>query len=608
MAKKVTRAVPGRGLKTETPPGKPGVAAGRWVIAITALAALGAGGAFFWHRHQQDLRAAAALPATPELAGKPAELGPLLRAAQARAGASQSRLEGMAELGRLYHASGFNQEAEACWKILRAEQPQEARWSYYLADLHRRAADEEGLKALLEQTVQLAPAYAPAWLELAELEFKAGRLDAAEAAYRRRLGLVHGDPYASFGLARLELQRGHHDEGKRLIEEIVRTTPDFPSSHNMYAELLAQEGDAGGAFNQRWLGTVAGRFRAAEDPWKEELRAWCYDPDQLIVWGVIDLQTKHGDRGKSLFERAIHLAPEDPRGYENLGLFYLDSGDTARAREVLEQGSKLPGASEPLYLSLCNACRALHQPAEALRVTRRCLEYMPESAGLSNALGLALDDAGHPEEALEAFRAALVRAPSAPDPMVNIGVTLLRLGRKDEASASFKQALALQPMYARALALLARLEMEAGHLEAAAQYIRPYYEQFPGSNTARDLMAKWHLLTALTLVRAGDPAAAERACRAGLAVNPEAAELFAFLGVLYTQQHRQPEALEALETSRRLQPADPRVTRSLAELYIQLGRTEDARRLLAEGEQRARQGGDPATAAQLGEMLRKLPQ
>ena len=88
-------------------------------------------------------------------------------------------LDGVAELGRLYHVNGYNQEAERFWRVLHQAQPQEARWCYCLGDLRRTANDDAGTASFLEQTLKLAPDYAPALLRLAELEFKIGELDAA---------------------------------------------------------------------------------------------------------------------------------------------------------------------------------------------------------------------------------------------------------------------------------------------------------------------------------------------------------------------------------------------------------------------------------------------
>ncbi len=606
MAKKV---IDREGSRT---PGKSGRRLGRgWLALVLVIAiALGGGLAIVRHRGQpsQASGVAGPLPDMPDLVGRPAELRTRLMDSQARALAERGAAPAVEELGRLYHANGFTKEAEACWQLLRAAQPQEGHWPYYLSDLCRTTSDEEGLRRWLSKTVELAPDYAPAWLELAELDFKGGRLDSAERAYRQRLNLVPHDPYAMFGLARIALQRGQHGEGKRQIEDLVREVPDFPSAHNVYAEILAQENDAQGAANQRWLGTVAGRFRAADDPWMEALRASCFDAEQLIVWGEIEYQTKHGDLGKEFLERAVRAAPENPRTYEKLGRFYLDTGDAANARDVLEHGRQLPGASEPIYLNLVKAYKNLNQFPEALRTAEQGLLLMPDSANLYTARGIALAAAGQLEKAADAYRAAMARASGAPEPVANLGLVLLQLGRQDEARACFKQALEIQPRFPDALVALGQLELDAAHPQSAAQYIVPYFQQFPGLHTARQLMANLHVALALEAARSGNAEATERFCREGLASVPDSAELYGFLGTFLAHERRYPEALEAFENLRRLQPHDPRMVMSLAHLYLELGRPADARLLLTEAVQDARQRRDATAAARFDEVLARIPQ
>ena len=79
---------------------------------------------------------------------------------------------------------------------------------------------------------------------------------------------------------------------------MVKTAPEFSPGHNLYAELLIAEGDKTAASKHRWLGRETGRFREADDPWLDELVAWCFNYQQLCVRGTMDLQNKRGDRGK----------------------------------------------------------------------------------------------------------------------------------------------------------------------------------------------------------------------------------------------------------------------------------------------------------------------
>ena len=595
------------GQVTDISPQRGSGSGGRWRIGprlaglMVAVALLGIGGAVFWWRPAGNL------PALPALAAQRSELGSRLAAAQAKAASRSDRPAGLAELGRLYHANGFNREAAACWEMLSRQSPTEARWFYYRADLCRSAADADGQRAMLAQTVQVDSSYAPAWLGLAELEFKNGRLEPAEQAYRRRIALVPGDPYGRLGLARLLLQSGRRAEGRGLIEAIVREVPDFPSAHNVFAEILAQEGDSQGAANQRWFGTVAGRFRAADDPWLEELHVDCYDPSQLLVWGAVDLQTKHGDRGKELFDRAIQLEPGNPRGYESVGNYYLETGNPGRARDAFERGTRLPGASEQLFVGAVRAHLALKSPTEALRVARQGLAAIPDSADLLNSEGLVLDALGRTDEAMAAYRASSAQSPGAVDPVANLGIGLLRQGHREEAYAAFRRALEIQPMYPKALTMLVRFELEAGRLQEAAKYVFPFFEQYPGLRMARDLMARFYLRQAVALMESGDQAGAERACRSGLGIVPEAAELYGFLGVLLSRQNRLPEALDLLEKAHRLQPTEPRVALALGQVLVGLGRLADARRALAEANDQATKAGDSVLAAQARDFLQTLP-
>ncbi len=584
----------------------PAVRRGRW-LPWTLFAVAVAGGSVAWFgQHRLGTAQMAWLPAAPDVSHRPAELARLLRAAQARVQQESASAESVAVLAGIYHANNFTAEAGVCWSWLGERQPTEARWRYYLSDISRMRADQAGLQSGLEQTVSLAPDYAPAWLELGDLEFKTGQLERAAEAYRQRVRLLPADPYARLGLARIALQQDRRGEGKALIEALVREVPEFPSSHNLYAEILAQENDLAGAANQRWLGTVAGRFRAAPDPWKEALRQWCCDVDQLIVWGAIDFQTRQGDRGQAAFAKAVSLEPDNPQGYENLGMLYLEQGNAAKAAEVLKQGSALPGASEQLFSSLGDAYLALHRPDQALQMADQALATIPGSSAMHNTRGLALAASNRPEEAMAAYGAAMKASPGSAEPVANRGLLLLQLGRRDEARAALEEALQLQPAYVKAARPLAYLKMETGDLPGAEKLAYAYFRQFPGLADARAMMSRYYLWVALQAARRQDPAAVEHACLQGLVLVPESAELMGFLGVTYLQQGRQPDALKALEQSYRLQPADSRVALVLGELCIALGRTEEARTVLNAILEVARQRNDAATIGRAGQLLERL--
>lgn len=602
MAKKVRRveATTTRSLAKGT---------GRKILFMiyAGVALLGMGG-IYWRTGTKELVTAQRLPPEPNLAVKPPGLADALGAArqQTLAGGTKA-IQGLEKLGKLYHVNGFETEAAACWNLLRSIQPREGRWCYYLADLRRAAVDESGLKFFLEETVHLTPGYAPAWLKLGELEFKSGHLEAAAQAYSRRLALVPKDPYARFGLVRIAVQRGELERSRAELEELLQETPEFSSGHNFYAGLLAQRGDEQRASRERWLGTVAERFRSATDPWLEEMRTDCFDVDQLTVWADIDAQTKFGDRGRALFERAFQVAPNDQRACANLGRHYLNANEPAKAIDVLEKGIRTPGQSERLYICLSEAYQRSNRLGEALRTAERAVALTPDSAAVHVSYASLLEAANRPDEAIDAYRAAMIRSPNMADPIAKLGLLLSRLGRRDEGYVYLTKAVEIQPGFPIAVTILGALEIDAGHLDAAARYIMPYFQQYPGLPEACELVSKLYLARAGVAVEKRDAAEVERLCREGLEWVPDSAELNGYIGAFYLQLRQLSEALNFLEKSYRLQPGDVRVSWLLGDLYLQLGRNDDARRFWRYTEATARQSGDALLVARCKERLEQTP-
>jgi tetratricopeptide (TPR) repeat protein len=574
-------------------------------LAFGAAVAIAIAGGFWW-RASRLTRVRAALPATPENAPN-ATLRDLL--ADARATAETGRLEAIAELGRLYHANEFRQEAEACWRLLILEQPGEARWHYYLADLLRMAGDQTGVEAALQATVAADPTAATAWLQLAEMKFKSGRFDDAAADYQRRLALLSDDPYAELGLARIAQLRGQSEETLQRLERLLAQHPKFSAAQNLFAELQAAAGREELADYHRWLGREAGRFREADDPWMEELNTRCHEPRRLCHLGVIAYQTNQGDRGRARFERAITLAPDHPFAYELLGTLLLEEGAAEAARDVLLRGIDQATKATPSalhYAELGKAYQALQQPGPAYRTLEIGLRRHPDSADLLHAWGNRLKAEGRIEEAAAAYRKAIEVNPAFVEADFALAVLLVETERYKEAAEALHRALTMQPTFPKAMLLLARLEVDAGRVEEAGRYLLPLLKANPGSPEIREITASWRL-RAGRAAEQRDPVAAERHYRAGLALQPDNADLNAGLGVGLLVTDRVAEAVPLLETYHRARPTNPQAALFLGQAYARTGRMQEARRVLTAGLQQAEQTGQTSTAGHFREILSMLP-
>ncbi|HUG10178.1 MAG TPA: tetratricopeptide repeat protein [Opitutaceae bacterium] len=582
-----------------------------WVIAALAFAAIVAVTGHAWRWFRLPERVQSALPALPSgLSSKSAELDRRIGEADARSRSREHALAGVSELGSLYHANGYLREAEACWRILRSVDSRNGKWSYYLADIRRTAGDGADASSLLAETVHLDPDYAAAWLRLADLEFKTGMADIAERRYSQRLALLPTDPYARLGLARIAMQRGKQEEARRLIEEIIRETPDFPTAHNLYAEMLAADGMADEALRHRNLGRETGRFREADDPWMHELNDNCLDPKRLALLGSMAQQTDEDDRAETLFKRAIELAPDDPTSYEMLGTLYLGLNKPESAQRLFEAALRLSDSADRRVLlttKLADSFRMQERPEDALRLLRDELSRTPSAYELHNSLGAVLLDLRRVEESVEAYREAVVFAPNDADSNFHLGSGLLALGRRDEGIRHLKQSLTLQPTYPRTLILLGRLALEEGRMDEAYGFLKPLYESNPAQAMARQLLVRYHMRMGDAAAASHDLTAAEEHYRKGLKIEPEVSELNASFGVFLLLQNRLKEALTPIESYHRLRPQDPQASLFLGQLYAQLGRIADARRILTEGRKLAERAGNTATANHCREILEHLP-
>jgi tetratricopeptide (TPR) repeat protein len=579
------------------------------LVLMAVLLALVVTVVLLWRVRQEQATLRAAVPERPDVDERNPVLAEKINTAHRAVVENGDRAAALAELGRLYHANGYYQEAAACWEALHRHQPREPRWAYLAADAHRWRGDQVRFEQWLDETLRRAPDYAPARLQRAEIYFKTGRTAAAEAAYQQRLVLVPGDPYARLGLARLTLLRGEERPAREQVEQVVRDHPGFASAHNLYAELLAAAGDAAGARRQRWLGSEAGRHQEAPDPWLDELVAWCFDPERLQRLARVRYETQVGDRGINLARRAIELAPHDPNGYEVLGDLYLKLGDAENARLVLEEGlgQAAPGArSVQLYVHLSQALRQSRQFERAEQVAREGLAEHGAAHELYDALGVSLAERQRPVEAEAAFRQAIALKPTDPISHYHLGLALMAQDRPAEARRAVERALEVQPTFPQALTLLARVELEAGRWSQASAYLEPLYETYSGLPHVRQMKARWSQLAGQAAEERGDLAAAERIYREGLEALPDDSALNGAIGRIYLLQGRVTDAIGPLEVFHRAHADDAAAGLLLGQAYLRAGRPADARQVLEAARASAQRRGQTGLVAICDEILRQL--
>jgi predicted CXXCH cytochrome family protein len=129
----------------------------------------------------------------------------------------------------------------------------------------------------------------------------------------------------------------------------------------------------------------------------------------------------------------------------NLGTFYANRDDTAKAEAEIKAAIALDSLFIPAYVNLADLYRAQGRDADGERVLREGIKVLPKIAILHHALGLALVRLKRTEAALAALERATILEPANARFSYVYAVALHSTGRSDAAISRLEKSLAAHP-------------------------------------------------------------------------------------------------------------------------------------------------------------------
>lgn len=258
---------------------------------------------------------------------------------------------------------------------------------------------------------------ADANLQLAIQRHREGRLNEAEALYRKILAQTPDQPQVLHGLGLLAQLRGDHAAALDFMVRARRQLPVDPMLHNAIGQVQLALGQASEAVTN---------FREA-----------------LVLKA-------------DFFEAHCNLA----NAYFRLGNF---SGCSACLNEAIVLRPELA----VLHYNLGESLVFQGRPDEAITSYRRALELKPDYIDVLNDLGITLYELGRLEEAILCYRRALELKPDDANILNNLGKALIDIGRVEEAIGSLRMAISLNPDFDSANVNLSDAYLKHGnHAEA----------------------------------------------------------------------------------------------------------------------------------------------
>jgi tetratricopeptide (TPR) repeat protein len=420
-------------------------------------------------------------------------------------------------------------------------------------------------------------------LEAAVGDHRAGRLQAAIAAYE---DLLRRDPSDADIMQRLGValaQVGRHEEGAFLLSGSLDVEPNRPSVILNLARALhalGREEDALGSCDRALIldANLAAGHR---------LRS--------IVLSAL------GRRDEALASsgQAVRLAPQDAASHVELGVGLAGVGRMQDALRCFERGVELDPNLVAAHLNLATLAAQLKFHERALKSLDAAIALQPQQADLYNNRGNALKELGRLPEALESYATALaidpknletlhnravVRSllgqyaealrdydeliarhdpPQAAD-LIGRGAALVALGRHEEALAPLDGAIAAlpgdaEPHIQRGVALL-RLNR---HAEALANFDRALALRFDLPEVLNN--------RGVALAALGRPKEALDSFVRSLVLNGAAAETYINMGVVQKMLGQHSEADGSFRRALDRKPDDPTASLELAFLHLTLG-------------------------------------
>ncbi len=238
---------------------------------------------------------------------------------------------------------------------------------------------------------------------------------------------------------------------------------------------------------------------------------------------------------KILLKDAPSGSPEALRFNTLIGMSYYGLAEYANAAPYLQRAADQDPNNATLLLSLAHSYMWSKQFKRVLDVYHQILTINPESAEADMLAGEALDEMKDDAGATEMFRAAVKANPKEPNAHFALGYLLLSEKKLAEAADEFKAELANDPEHKQSLLYLADDDIQMNQLDAA----RPLLEKV-------------------------------------IQMDPAVPLAHLDLGIIYSEQNHNEEAVRELSTAAKLWPDNVSVHWRLAKLYRTMGKKEEA--------------------------------
>lgn len=351
----------------------------------------------------------------------------------------------LAEFTRLCHANGQLESAISGYQALVYLQPNDPHWPHLLASILAGFGRLDEALPLLRRTTQLAPDHVVGWLRLGDALFKSNATTDAESAYQEVLKRAPGNPYALLGLARCDLQTERWTAARSHLQQAVATDAKFADAQSLLASVFERLGNPEGAAQARARLQGGGHYTEAPDDWTEELIGYCHNPYTLLTAASSAVADGNPRKALAPLQRALTIAPNDPRIHRQLAKVLYTLKEPAQARVEMERAVALAPTDENMQFDLVDLLKNTKDHDALARAVAAGVVACPNSAALRFEAGLLAVEAGKTEEAEQHFQFAWQNRPDNPAAARELATLFFQTNRGEAGVGVLEKVLARKP-------------------------------------------------------------------------------------------------------------------------------------------------------------------
>lgn len=314
------------------------------------------------------------------------------------------------------------------------------------------------------------------------------RYSDAETAFHRATELApdYAAPRIALGKMLYDV-RGDAPGSLALLRSVLEVAPESSEARFALGKILQREGDTEAV---EMYSTIS--HEAPE-----------YGPAQTQL-GMCYLQAGESDSARLALEQAVRVSPYDPKPFIGLGQALWRLGESAAAQRMVEKSSELERQAEQLRPQI-DVLRQNphHAPAhynlgvnyarfgryrQARAQFLRTLELEPSYGRAHQGMGILYQRRNEEQRALESYLKAVATDSTLAVSHNNLGLLYQKRGKLEKALQSFETAVRMEPETANFYANLGKSYLDLDQLEQAEITVHRALELDPSLLGVRDLL------------------------------------------------------------------------------------------------------------------------